>query len=253
MKQIKPTCAPRTAVAYARYSSAGQRDVSIEQQLHDIRAYAAREGFNIIHEYADHARSGYKRTESRTAFQQMLSAVDSGAFDTVLVWKVDRFGRSREDSAVYKGRLRRRGVRVVYVMEPIPDGSAGVLLEGMLEATAEWYSVNLSENVKRGMDDNASRCLYNGTRVYGYACGPALSDRTGAGRRRPPDLCHVPGRFPDHDHRPGLERVRRPERVREEMGAHFHIPDPDQREVYRRLSMEGFPHPRRHARHYRTS
>ena len=168
MKQITPTCAPRTAVAYARYSSAGQRDVSIEQQLNDIRAYAAREGYNIVHEYADHAKSGYKRTDKRTAFGQMLDAVDSGAFDTVLVWKVDRFGRSREDSAVCKGRLRRRGVRVVYVMEPIPDGSAGVLLEGMLEATAEWYSVNLSENVKRGMDDNASRCVYNGARVFGY-------------------------------------------------------------------------------------
>lgn len=172
MKTTTPSCAPRTAVAYARYSSAGQRDVSIEQQLADIRSYAAREGYTIVHEYADHARSGYRHLENRAAFQAMLSAVDSGAFDTVLVWKVDRFGRNREDSAVYKGRLRRHGVKVIYVMEPIPDGSAGILLEGMLEATAEWYSVNLSENVKRGMDDNASRCLYNGARVFGYRPGP---------------------------------------------------------------------------------
>ena len=166
------SCPAKTAVAYARYSSAGQRDVSIEQQLADIRAYAAREGYTIIHEFADHARSGFSHTDKRTAFQNMLSAAESGTFDTVLVWKVDRFGRNREDSAVYKGRLRRRGVKVIYVMEPIPDGSAGILLEGMLEATAEWYSVALSENVKRGMDDNASRCIYNGARVLGYECGP---------------------------------------------------------------------------------
>ncbi|MBO7662848.1 MAG: recombinase family protein, partial [Clostridia bacterium] len=171
-KAVTPSCAPRTAVAYARYSSAGQRDVSIEQQLSDIRAFAKREGFTLVHEYADHARSGFKNTSARTAFQTMMSAAESGAFDTLIVWKVDRFGRNREESAVFKGRLRRRGVRVLYAMEPIPEGSAGVLLEGMLEATAEWYSRTLSENVTRGMTDNAHRCLYNGTRILGYTRGP---------------------------------------------------------------------------------
>ena len=159
-KTIAPSCSPRTAVAYARYSSAGQRDVSIEQQLADIRAFALREGYTIVHEFADHARSGFKNSSARTAFQTMMSSAESGTFDTLIVWKVDRFGRNREESAVFKGRLRRYGVRVLYAMEPIPEGSAGVLLEGMLEATAEWYSRTLSENVTRGMTDNAHRCLY---------------------------------------------------------------------------------------------
>ncbi|MBO7663152.1 MAG: recombinase family protein [Clostridia bacterium] len=171
-KNAVPTCSPRTAVAYARYSSAGQRDVSIEQQLADIRAFAKREGFTLVHEYADHARSGFKNTSARTAFQSMMSAAESGSFDTVISWKVDRFGRNREESALFKGRLRRFGVKVLYAMEPIPEGSAGVLLEGMLEATAEWYSRQLSENVTRGMADNAHRCLYNGTKILGYFRGP---------------------------------------------------------------------------------
>ncbi len=171
-KQKTPTCAPRTAVAYARYSSAGQRDVSIEQQLADIRAFAKREGYTLVHEYADHAKSGYKDTSARTAFQAMMAAAENGGFDTVISWKVDRFGRNREESALFKGRLRRFGVKVLYAMEPIPEGSAGVLLEGMLEATAEWYSRQLSENVTRGMHDNAQRCLYNGTRILGYTRGP---------------------------------------------------------------------------------
>ena len=168
MKQKAPTCSPRTAVAYARYSSAGQRDVSIDQQLADIRAYAQREGYVIVHEYADHARSGFKRIEARTEFQAMISSAAAGTFDTVLCWKVDRFGRNRADSATYKQQLAQLGVSVVYVMEPIPTGAAGCLTEGMLEAIAEWYSRNLSENVKRGMNDNARRCLYNGTTVFGY-------------------------------------------------------------------------------------
>ena len=173
MKKSKlPSCAPHTAVAYARYSSAGQRDVSIEQQLADIRAFAQREGYTLVHEYADHAKSGFKNASARTAFQSMMSAAESGGFDTVISWKVDRFGRNREESALFKGRLRRFGVKVLYAMEPIPEGSAGVLLEGMLEATAEWYSRQLSENVTRGMTDNAYKCLYNGTRILGYTRGP---------------------------------------------------------------------------------
>ena len=168
-KSIKLSCPPRTAVAYARYSSAGQRDVSIEQQLRDIHAYAEREGYTIVHEYADHARSGFRNVSARTEFQRMIAAAEKGSFDTILCWKVDRFGRSREDSAIYKGQLSRLGVSVVYVMEPIPTGAAGVLTEGMLEAIAEWYSRNLSENVRRGMDDNARKALYNGTTVYGYS------------------------------------------------------------------------------------
>ena len=171
-KNSVPSCSPRTAVAYARYSSAGQRDVSIEQQLADIRNYARREGFTLVHEYADHAKSGFKNTESRSAFKAMMAAAETGTFDTLIVWKVDRFGRNREESAVFKGRLRRFGVKVIYAMEPIPEGSAGVLLEGMLEATAEWYSRQLSENVLRGLMDNARRCLYNGTRTLGYVRGP---------------------------------------------------------------------------------
>lgn len=167
-KASTPTCAPKTAVAYARYSSAGQRDVSIEQQLADIRAFAKREGYTLVHEYADHARSGFKNVAARTAFQSMMAAADSGNFDTVICWKVDRFGRNREESALFKGRLRRFGVKVLYAMEPIPEGSAGVLLEGMLESTAEWYSRQLSENVLRGMSDNANKCLYNGSHTLGY-------------------------------------------------------------------------------------
>ena len=165
------TCPKKTAVAYARYSSAQQRDVSIDQQLKDIRAYAEREGYTIIYEYADRAKSGFKHVENRTEFQEMLRAAESGAFNTVIAWKVDRFGRDRRESAIYKGQLSDCGVSVVYAMEPIPDGAAGCLTEGMLEAIAEWYSRNLSENVKRGMNDNAQKALYNGVSIYGYRRG----------------------------------------------------------------------------------
>ena len=109
MKKLSsPSCSPRTAVAYARYSSAGQRDVSIVQQLQDIRAFALREGYTIVHEYADHARSGFKNASARTAFQSMMAAAESGTFDTVISWKVDRFGRNRERSEEHTSELQSR-------------------------------------------------------------------------------------------------------------------------------------------------
>lgn len=171
-KKKLTTCAPKTAVAYARYSSARQRDVSIEQQLRDIRAFAEREGYTIIHEYADHAKSGFKNIEHREQFHAMIAASESGLFDTVIAWKVDRFGRDRRESASYKGQLSDLGVSVVYAMEPIPDGAAGCLTEGMLEAIAEWYSRNLAENTKRGQHDNALKCITTGHHPLGYKTGP---------------------------------------------------------------------------------
>lgn len=162
----------RIAVSYARYSSGSQRDVSIEQQHHDNRLCAEREGLTIVGEYSDHAKSGFKDLMRRTEFAKMMQAAEDGKFGVIICWKVDRFGRNREESAVFKGRLRRHGVRVLYAKEPIPDGSAGILLEGMLEATAEWYSVTLSENVRRGLQSNAEKCLFNGNQLFGYRPSP---------------------------------------------------------------------------------
>lgn len=173
MPRSKRSAAPaqKLAVAYARYSSHSQRDVSIEQQLRDIRDFAAREGYTIVHEYADHGLSGFKESEKRKEFQRMLNASSTGQFQYIIAWKVDRIARNREHAAIVKGRLRKNGVKIVYARDSIPEGAAGVLLEGMLETTAEWYSANLAENVRRGMFDNAQRCLYNGTRLFGYTKG----------------------------------------------------------------------------------
>lgn len=89
---------------------------------------------------------------------------DSGKklFDAILVWKLDRFGRNRYDSARYKATLKKNGVKVVSATENISDGAEGILLESMLEGMAEYYSADLSEKVIRGMTENALKCKYNG-------------------------------------------------------------------------------------------
>lgn len=156
-----------TGVIYARYSSDNQREESIEGQLRECRAFAEKNGIQIVGTYIDRAFSA--KTDNRPDFQRMVKESSGRAFDVVIVWKLDRFARNRYDSAHYKSLLRRNGVRVMSATETISEGSEGILLEAMLEGMAEYYSAELGEKVLRGLTENALKCKFNGgTLPLGY-------------------------------------------------------------------------------------
>lgn len=150
----------KKAASYARFSSDNQREESIEAQLFDNKKYATRNNIIIVKEYVDRALTG--RTDNREAFQQMITDAKKGHFDTVIVHKVDRFARNRYDSAIYKHNLKKHGVKVVYSAQAIDDSPEGVLMEGMLESFAEYYSLNLAQEVMKGMKENAKQAKFNG-------------------------------------------------------------------------------------------
>ena len=154
------------AVIYARYSSSGQREESIEGQIRECTEYAERNGMRVIRAYADKALTG--RTDRRPDFQQMIADSEKHLFQVVICWKTDRFARNRYDSAVYKAKLRKNGVRIVYAREAVPEGPEGIILESVMEGFAEYYSANLAENVKRGNYDSALQHKTLGKRVFGY-------------------------------------------------------------------------------------
>jgi hypothetical protein len=131
-----------TGVIYARFSSHAQREESIEDQLRECHAFAERNGIRIVEEYCDQALTG--KTDARPAFQRMVRDSAKGRWDYVITYKVDRFARNRYDSATYKAKLKKNGVRVLYAKETIPDG-----LEG-----------------------NALNCRTNGVTVLGYKKSP---------------------------------------------------------------------------------
>ena len=157
-------------VLYCRYSSHAQREVSIEQQIHACRAFADRLGIEIVEIYEDHAISG--TSDRRPAFQRMISEAAELRYEYVIVYSLDRFARDRYDSAVYKRQLKAHGTRVISATENISDDPTGILLEAMLEALAEYYSKELAQKIRRGMEDNASRCQVTGSIPYGYRKGP---------------------------------------------------------------------------------
>ena len=159
------------AVIYTRYSSHNQRDCSIEQQVADCEIFARQNNLRVVKVYADRHLSG--TTDNRPQFQQMLKDAAHGHWAYVICWKIDRFARNRYDSATYKSRLKKAGVRVLYAKESIPDGPEGILLESVLEGSAEYYSAALAQNIRRGMKYNAEQCKVNsGSIPFGYCKGP---------------------------------------------------------------------------------
>lgn len=156
------------AVIYARFSSSSQREESIEGQLKACYDFAKREGYSVVGEYIDRALSGTD-AEHRPDFQRMINNSNEKLFSYVLVYQFDRFARNRYDSALYKRRLRDNGVQVISVKENVGNDPSGVMLEGILETLAEYYSADLALKIRRGQATNSEHCRFNGGSIpLGY-------------------------------------------------------------------------------------
>ena len=150
-------------VIYARYSAGPrQTDQSIEGQVAECQEYAKRNNIDVIEIYADRHVSG-KGTEGRFEFQRMLSDATAKKFQAVIVWKIDRFGRNRQDIALAKMKLKAAGVKLMYAAESVPEGPEGIVLESVLEGIAEYYSAELRQKIVRGMRETVKKGLNPGT------------------------------------------------------------------------------------------
>ena len=154
----------KTAVIYARFSCASQREASIEDQLKECHRWCDDNGYVVVAEYCDYAISG--RTDERPQFQEMI--LNAGESEVAVVYMMDRFSRDVYDATVYKKKLRDKGVTVVSATQQLPDGPEARLIESIYEAMAEMESVNIARRVRRGMTGNAEKCMHNGVKVFGY-------------------------------------------------------------------------------------
>ena len=161
----------KIAAAYIRVSTDDQIEYSPDSQRKAILDYAKRNDYIVPQEYifVDEGISG--RSTKRPAFQQMIGTAKqkSHPFDAILVWKFSRFARNREDSVVYKSMLRKQcGVEVISISEQIGEDKTSILIEALLEAMDEYYSINLAEEVVRGMTEKARRGGSLGGAPFGY-------------------------------------------------------------------------------------
>ena len=160
------------AIAYYRFSSHAQNEASIDQQRERAQEYAAAHDLKIIKEYSDAAISGTR--DDRPGFQLMLSEVGKLKPSTLILWKTDRLRRDRVILTAAKKKIRDAGCCIKYVAEISPDDTPeSALIEGLMESLAEFYSLQLRQNVTRGMNYNAEHALYNGHKLLGYTVDKA--------------------------------------------------------------------------------
>ncbi len=162
----------KTAAVYIRVSTDDQIEYSPDAQLREIKKYATNNDMIINDKFVfvDEGISG-RSTKSRPAFNKMIGTAKTKPkpFDVILLWKFSRFARNREDAVVYKSMLRKQlGIEVVSVSENIGDDKMSVLIEAFIEAMDEYYSINLAEEVKRGMTEKALRGGLQTTASFGY-------------------------------------------------------------------------------------
>ena len=181
-------------VLYARVSSERQaeKDLSISAQLKALRKHASERGWDVYKEFVDEAESA--RSANRPAFKEMIALAKQRykLFDAILVWKLSRFARNREDSIIYKSLLRKFGISVISINEQVDETPAGKLLEGMIEVIDEFYSTNLAQDTLRGMKENAERGYHTGGIIpIGYKAKKVM-DGSNEKTRLKPDKVFAP-------------------------------------------------------------
>ncbi len=161
----------KIAAAYIRVSTDDQTEYSPAAQLRELHDYARQHNLLLDERYvyADEGISG-RKADKRPGFMQMISDAQNKdhPFDVVLVHKFDRFARSREDSIVYKSILKRAGVEVISIKEPLSEGSYSGVMEAIYESFAEAYSINLGQEVRKGMTEKALRGEPQTAPPFGY-------------------------------------------------------------------------------------
>jgi len=164
--------------AYIRVSTDRQLELSPLSQLKEIYKYAVNNemylDLNNIFIEEDGISAKGSKIQKRTEFNNMIAIAKSKekTFDTIVVWKFSRFARSQEQSILYKGLLRKEcGVDVKSVSEPIIEGPFGELIERIIEWFDEYYLINLSQEVHRGMTENAYNGKWQAPAPFGYRTG----------------------------------------------------------------------------------
>ena len=158
-------------VLYARVSTVRQaeHDLSIPDQLEQLRDYCRRNGHEVEDEFREKGASA--TDDNRPVFREMIQLVldKRSGVEAILVLTTSRFLRDALGAKVYKRRLKREGVRVVSITQEVSDHPTGNFIEGIFELQDQYESDINAFHTLRGMKENAGRGYFNGsTPPFGY-------------------------------------------------------------------------------------
>ncbi|MBK9000885.1 MAG: recombinase family protein [Myxococcales bacterium] len=171
-RRLRPALTDATrAVVYARVSTEEQAEhgASLDAQLAEARDFARRNGLTVVSQYVERGASG--TDDRRPEFRRMLDdlAAPANRVGTVVVVHTSRFMRDAAKARVRKEQLRRQGVRVVSVQQPVEDDATGRFVEGMFELIDQLESEQIGRRTRAGMRQNAVNGYWNGSAPpFGY-------------------------------------------------------------------------------------
>jgi DNA invertase Pin-like site-specific DNA recombinase len=144
----------RRVAIYARVSTTNGQ--SPESQLRDLRELARCRNFHVAREYIDQGVSG--ATHSRPALNDLLTDARRGRFDAVLVWKLDRLGRSLIHLVRLLDEWQELGIELISFSEGLDfTTTTGKLLFQVVSAFAEFERDCIRERVRAGMRNARAR------------------------------------------------------------------------------------------------
>ena len=141
--------------------------VSLEAQEAKIRAMAVVQSAELADVIIDAGESA--KSLNRPGMERLLSLVDSGAVDTVIIAKLDRLTRSVKDLAELLERFTRRGVSLVSVAESLDTGTAaGRLVLNIMTAVSQWEREAIGERTRDAMSHKRAKGERVGTIPFGF-------------------------------------------------------------------------------------
>ena len=165
---------------YARVSTTKQaeKDLSIPDQLRQMRSYCKNHKHIVVSEYREEGASA--TDDKRRVFQEMMGNIINGDIDVeaVLVLTTSRFFRDATAARIWKHNLRKKGIRVIATSQETTDDPMGDFVEGIFELIDQYESQMNGYHTLRGMKENARRGFFNGSNPpYGYQIAHVEDER----------------------------------------------------------------------------
>jgi len=138
----------RRVAIYARVSTSNQ---TVENQLQELRVVAERNQWNVVIELSDNGISGTKGRDQRPAFDDLLKRATRREFDLIMVWAIDRLGRSIQHLVSFMTEIQSLGVDL-YVHQQAIDTTtpSGRMIFGIFSALGEYERELMRERIMSG-------------------------------------------------------------------------------------------------------
>lgn len=156
---------------YARVSTARQaeQDLSIPDQLRQMREWCERNGFLVAKEYIEPGASA--TDDRRPVFQEMIAdaKLSPAPYEAVIVHSLSRFFRDAISFGLYERELTKRGVKVVSITQQTTHDPSGELVRRIYSVFDEYQSKENAKHTARAMRENARQGFFNGSGApFGY-------------------------------------------------------------------------------------